>query len=374
MSEEAYLCAPEVVVLPGSKYADDSRRFQGIPGVERARSGRLWATWYGGGIGEDRYNYIMLATSKDGGSKWSDVGLVIDPDGDGPVRAFDPCLWHDSDGRLWLFWTQGYERHTDERGGVWAVTTRLSDAAKPEWSEPVRLCDGVMLNKPTVLSSGEWLFPVARWYREGSAGVYSSSDQGSTWQFLGQSTVPAEEDRNADEHMIVERCDGALWMLVRTSYGIGESISADRGRTWSPVRPSQIRHTTSRFFVRRLQSGSLLLVKHGPVNERIGRSRLTAFLSKDDGDSWTGGLLLDERDEVSYPDGVQAATGTIYVIYDRSRMGAKEILMAAFTEDDVAQGMCTSDAAALGLVVNRARGNIRGGGNCDSTPNQGIQP
>ena len=329
MSEEAFLWAPEVVFPPGPKYADDSRRFQGIPSVERARSGRLWATWYGGGIDEDRYNHILLATSEDGGSNWSDVGLVIDPDGDGPVRASDPCLWHDPDGRLWLFWAQGYERHTDERSGVWAITTRLSDAAKPEWSEPVRLCDGVMLNKPTVLSSGEWLFPVALWYREGSAQVYSSSDQGSTWHFLGQSTVLAEQDRSADEHMIVERGNGALWMLVRTEYGIGESISYDRGRTWSPVRPSQIQHTASRFFVRRLRSGDLLLAKNGPINKQIGRSHLTAFLSKDDGDSWTGGLLLDERDEVAYPDGVQAPDGTIYVIYDRSRKGAKEIRLVS---------------------------------------------
>ena len=356
MSEEAYLCAPPVVILPGSEYADDSRKWQGIPGIERARSGRLWATWYGGGIREDRHNYILLVTSGDGGSEWSDIQLVIDPDGDGPVRASDPCLWHDPDGRLWLFWTQGYEKHTDERGGVWAITARQSGADKPEWSEPVRLCDGVMLNKPTVLSSGEWLLPVARWWREGSARVYSSSDQGFTWHFLGQSTVPAVKDRAADEHMIVERDDGTLWMLIRTNYGIGESISPDRGRTWSPVSPSQIEHPTARFFVRRLQSGNLLLVKHGPINERIGRSHLTAFLSEDDGHSWMGGLLLDEREEVSYPDGVQAPDGTIYLIYDRSRKGAKEILMAKFTEDDVVHGTCISNAAALRLLVNKAKG------------------
>jgi len=356
MSEEAYLCAPPVVILPGSAYADDSRMWQGIPGIERARSGRLWATWYGGGIREDRHNYILLVTSGDGGSEWSDIQLVIDPDGRGPVRASDPCLWHDPDGRLWLFWTQGYEKHTDERGGVWAITTRQSDADKPEWSDPVRLCDGVMLNKPTVLSTGEWLLPVARWWREGSARVYSSSDQGFAWRLLGQSTVPAVKDRSPDEHMIVERDDGTLWMLIRTNYGIGESISPDRGRTWSPVSPSQIEHATARFFVRRLQSGNLLLVKHGPINKRIGRSHLTAFLSEDDGHSWMGGLLLDEREEVSYPDGVQAPDGTIYLIYDRSSKRAKEILMAKFTEDDVVHGACISDAAALRLLVNKAKG------------------
>ena len=359
LADPAAAALPVVNLAPGPEYSDQTRMFQGIPGIELAASGRLWVTWYGGGRGEDRGNYVLLATSEDGGSTWSDVRLVVDPDGDGPIRAYDPCLWHDPQGRLWLFWAQGYGSWGDT-AGVWAITTRQSDADNPLWSEPVRFCDGIMGNKPTVLSSGEWLFPVynmARWQHEGSAGVYSSSDQGATWSLLGKATVPAKEDRNADEHMIVERNDGTLWMLVRTNYGIGESTSADRGRTWSPVTPSEIQHPTARFFVRRLQSGNLLLVKHGPIGTRTGRSHLTAFLSRDDGQTWLGGLLLDERHHVSYPDGVQAPDGTIYIVYDYDRGGrGKEILVAKFAEDDVARGACVSDAAELGLLVNKARG------------------
>lgn len=353
---DAFLRAPALSYPPGPEYADDLRRFQGIPSIERAPSGRLWASWYGGGDDEDRRNYILLNTSEDGGDTWSDLVLVIDPDGDGPVRASDSCLWHDPDGRLWLFWTQGLERHVDKRAGVWAIATRDSDSALPQWSEPVRLCDGVMMNKPTVLSSGEWLFPVALWGREGSAQVYTSSDRGSTWELRGASTVPEESDRRPDEHMIVERRDNSLWMLVRTRYGIGTSVSTDRGRRWTPAQPSPIPHTDSRFFVRRLRSGRLLLVKNGAIDEAVGRSRLTAFLSEDDGDSWIGGLLLDERELVSYPDGVEAPDGTLHVIYDRERKAAKEILAARFTEDDVIQGRCTSDSAGLRLLVNKAAG------------------
>ena len=297
----------------------------------------------------------MLVSSGDNGSRWSGLKLVIDPDGDGPVRASDPCLWHDPDGRLWLFWAQGYERNT--ANGVWAVVSRESDAENPVWSKPVRICGGIMINKPTVLSSGEWLLPVARWYREGSAGVYCSSDHGLTWKSLGQATVPAKEDRNADEHMIVERKDSSLWMLVRTSYGIGESFSTDRGRSWSDVQPSAIQHATSRFFVRRLSSGNLLLVKHGPINKRIERSDLTAFLSEDDGGTWSRGLLFDERLGVSYPDGVQAPDGTIHIIYDYARRGAKEILMAVFTEQDVVRGKLVSERGALRVLVNKATGD-----------------
>jgi len=125
-------------------------------------------------------------------------------------------------------------------------------------------------------------------------------------------------------------------MLIRTGSGfLWESFSADRGRTWTDPAASTIANPGSRFFVRRLASGSLLLVNHYKFK---GRSHLTAQISGDDGKSWNEGLLLDERVGVSYPDGVQAKDGTISIVYDRDRQGAGEILMATFREKDVAAG------------------------------------
>lgn len=358
METEPYLRSPQVLTSPGPEFADELRRFQGIPGLERAPSGRLWATWYGGGVSEDNRNYVLLATSTDEGESWSGVKTVIDPDGDGPVRAYDPCLWHDPQGRLWWFWAQGYEGHTDERAGVWAMVTDDSDAEDPVWSAPRRLGDGIMMNKPIAVTSGEWLLPAARWKVEGSGGVLGSQDRGATWEPIGAATVSEEEDRNCDEHMLVERRDGSLWMLVRTNYGIGESVSVDGGRQWAPVTPSALQHPTTRFFIWRLGTGNLLLVKHGPLETRTDRSQLTAYVSRDDGATWGGGLLLDERAGVSYPDGVQAPDGTIYLIYDYDRRGAKEILLARFSEGDVAQGRCESNGSALRLLVNKASGEL----------------
>jgi predicted neuraminidase len=214
-----------------------------------------------------------------------------------------------------------------------------------------------MMNKPTLLSTGEWLLPVAEWRREGSACVYCSDDRGITWALRGKATVPQEEDRNCDEHMVVELRDGRLWMLVRTAYGIGESVSADCGTSWSPVERSRISHPSSRFFVRRLLSGNILLVKNGPIGVRTERSHLTAFISDDDGVTWKGGLLLDGRNHVAYPDGSQALDGTIHIIYDRDRMGAKEILLARFTEGDVLEHACISATAELRIRVNKASGS-----------------
>lgn len=357
---------PRVELSPGPEYADAVRMFQGIPGLERAANGRLWATWYGGGVTEDRQNYVMLVTSGDDGKTWSGLKAVIDPDGPGPVRAFDPCLWIDPDGRLWLFWCQA------TRGGggdpvLFAITTDMPGDESPAWSRPRFIHDGVMMCKPTVLSDGTWLLPTAIWGGEGSCRVVASIDKGATWQLRGTATVPDPKDRNCDEPMIVERKDGSLWQLVRTGYGIGESTSRDGGRTWTPVAPWNVEHPAARFFIRRLKSGNLLLVKHGPLKERTGRSHLTAYLSGDEGKTWQGGLLLDERGGVSYPDGAESEDGAIHVIYDFDRTGEKYIYMAVFTEQDILAGKCVSDRARLRAVVNKADG-VNPGRGASSAP------
>jgi len=309
-----------------------------------------------------------LSTSGDDGNTWPGVALVIDPPG--IVRAFDPCLWRDPEGRLWLFWAQGVT-HWDGRAGVWTINTREPDQEHPVWSKPRRIGDGIMMNKPTVTRSGAWLLPAAIWampfnkvpdpkYVIDNAAITGSwvivsTDAGKTFAPLGRSNV---EGRACDEHMIIERSDGSLWMLVRTKYGIGESFSADGGKTWSEGRPSKtVTHIDSaaRFFVRRLASGKLLLVKHAPPGNH-GRSHLTAYLSSDDGNTWRGGLLLDERSGVSYPDGVQAPDGRIYIVYDYSRRDAKEILMAVFREEDVLAQKTVDEHTRLRVLVNKATG------------------
>lgn len=322
------------------KFSPDSRKFTGISSLAVAENGRMWAVWYAGVTpGEDYNNYVVVATSIDGGNSWDEV-LVVDPDGGGPVRTFDPEVWVDPNGKLWVFWAQGISRkiqvEMDGRiAGVWAITTEEGDVAKPKWSAPKRLAEGVMMCKPTVLKNGQWVLPVSTWFlTDNSAQFIVSTDQGRTWNVRGACHVP-EVVRTFDEHMVVERNDGSLWMWIRTKAGIGESFSKDGGKTWSEMKKSDVEHPSARFFIRRLNSGNLLLVKHGPVSIRTGRSHLMAFISKDDGKTWSTGLLLDERPTVSYPDGQQTADGTIYLTYDYNRTGEQHIYMTSFTEEDI---------------------------------------
>lgn len=355
-ADDALMQPPAYVGPPVSEtHAVTNRAFQGIPSLAVAPGGRQWANWYAGITpGEDHNNYVVLSTSADGGATWKEV-LIVDPDGSGPVRAYDPELWMAPDGKLFVFWAQAVG-HGGSIAGVWCVSTTDPDSENPTWSKPQRLTDGIMMCKPVVLSTGEWVLPASTWRKtDQSARMIVSTDQGKTWGLRGACNVPVK-DREFDEHMFIERGDGSLWLLVRTKYGIGESVSTDRGKTWPELTPSEIPHPSARFFIRPLASGNLLLVKHGPIDKRTGRSHLTAFVSSDEGKSWQGGLLLDERGGVSYPDGQQTADGLIHIVYDFSRTDARHILTAQFREEDVLAGRDVSGEVRLRNLVSAGSG------------------
>jgi hypothetical protein len=63
--------------------------------------------------------------------------------------------------------------------------------------------------------------------------------------------------------------------------------------------------------------------------------------------------MIDEREDVTYPDGVQAEDGTIYVIYDHRRTPDGIILMATFGEADVRAGRPVTDKVRLGIEIAR---------------------
>jgi len=315
------------------------RVWQGIPGIERAPNGRLWCVFFSGGAEEPSpENTILLTTSADDGRTWSPPEPAVLPAGGS--RVYDPCLWHDPQGILWLF----YNRAAFGGGGwVEAMTTAENGLERPAWRAPRRLELGVpfayRLNKPTVITGGAWLLPVtynlsapAGWFGEEEhlQGAAISRDGGLTWQLRGAVQAPAE----ALENMILERRDGSLWMLIRTGAGVlWQSTSRDGGHSWAAPAPTEIVNPGVRFFIRRLRSGRVLLINTPDPRER---RTLLAYLSDgSDGAPFGPGLMLDPRAGVSYPDAVQAPGGLIYAVHDYDRQGAGEIVLDVFSEDDI---------------------------------------
>jgi hypothetical protein len=164
------------------------------------------------------------------------------------------------------------------------------------------------------------------------AHVFVSKNKGKTWERKGGVRFPKPK---FDEHCLIEKTDGSIWMSARTDDGIWESYSNNKGETWSAPQ-KYMEHINSRHFIRRLKSGKLLLVRHGEIDKKtVYRSELMAYLSKDEGKTWDGGLMLDERRGISYPDGFQDTNGMIFISYDRNRATDGEILMVSFSEKDI---------------------------------------
>ena len=366
------LCANgDYIGRPAANHAAQLRRHTGIPSLAVSPvNGRLWATYYGGITpGEDSNNYLVLATSGDGGCSWRQV-LVADPDGAGPRRVFDAELWVAPDGKLrWTFtdrvakpapppeqYAKAYAGDEGDPKTDRLMCVELDAENEPEapFPQPCTIARGVMMCKPAILGDGTWLLPVSHWGGAPSACFYASTDGGKTFSLRGGATLP-KGCRLFDEHVVTELRNGDLLTFIRAAWDkpFQESVSHDGGRTWETPRAARFTHTSSRIFLKRLASGNLLLVKNGSFDKDEGRSRLTAFLSEDDGATWGNGLLLDERNGVSYPDGDQAKDGTIYVIYDHDRLGAQEILFAAFTEADVRAGRVVDARARLRQLVER---------------------
>ena len=199
------LIPPPLNTSPLPEYGYDRLDYGMTIGMERTPKGRLWACWVAGGDSPDAF--FVLATSDDDGETWSAPRLVVDSHSRNLPRKRSVLvgnLWTDPKGRLWLIFDQSMDMF-DGRGGVWTSICENPDADRPTWSEPRRIWHGATLNKPTVLSNGEWMLPISFDQRGGlghfrgafrsldpmrGANVFVSNDQGKTWTRRGMVTFP----------------------------------------------------------------------------------------------------------------------------------------------------------------------------------------
>ena len=252
-----------------ASYAPAGRIWQGIPSITGTAGGRLFATFYSGGVREQLGNYCLLLVSDDDGASWREIAALV-PEDPSAKRYFDPNVWIDPPGRLWFF-----AAACGSDCGLFAHVCESPDSDTLTWTDERFIGNDIMMNKPIVTRNGSWLLPIAVWNKgvrltpelprsdddpiaRGSF-VYASEDNGETFVKRGGADVA---DRLFDEHMLLEKNDGSLDMFVRTNYGIGKSSSTDGGVTWSVGSDSGLGGPNSRFFITRLRSGAVLLINH----------------------------------------------------------------------------------------------------------------
>lgn len=143
----------------------------------------MFSCFYTGGVKEGSGNYVVLLKSDDGTSFGDPIAVVYK---EGNYRCLDGCLWIDPLGRLWFTWAVMPENAT------YGVICDDPDAEDIVWGEVFRIGYGVMLNKPIVLCTGEWMFPIAIWKPEAYAWLpkeFISSGKKGSYEKYGQRKI-----------------------------------------------------------------------------------------------------------------------------------------------------------------------------------------
>ena len=176
------------------------------------------------------------------------------------------------------------------------------------------------------------------------------------------------------------------------------STSSDGGKTWKEVfvfDPSELLgggasdpmqfSINTKCILKTLPSGRVLLVANDVQMKEEGgktiyyytdesgidrelekhktaRTCMTAYLSDDDGKTFSHRMLLWDEGQISYPSTTLSKDGTIYIVYDQGRgvIGQHTIFLSKITEEDILAGKLVKDESSLNHIVSRP--SDQGGG------------
>lgn len=339
-------------------------------------NGDILCVWFAG-LAEGAPDVkIVMARLDRGADRWSEPMLISD---DYNRSEQNPSLFQAPDGTVWLLHTaqlsRGLMTHEEWseklcRGEVKGhfsmqetaeVRLRTSGDNGRTWSEMTSLFTkpGAFCRHPiTVMSNGEWIFPM--WYsqveedaskpqygRDYSA-VQISGDQGKSWQ---EYEVPGSVRR---VHMsIVETRPGHLvaFFRSRSADRIYRAFSEDYGRSWTEPQALALPNNNASIQAIRLQSGAIALiyndVKGGDDPEAVkwGNPRvpIAIALTYDEGDTFPYKRIIEPGDGFTgdmnkhlnhtyhYPSIMQSRDGAIHVSY--TWHGREGIMYHRITEE-----------------------------------------
>lgn len=372
----------KIIFNPDKKYRLESRMWQGVPAIEKTGN-RIWAAYFSGGKYEPCiHNYGILAYSDDNGESFIDPYIAVAADESIRMRVMDLQLWREPSGRLWCYWAQDiYPAETAESDydtdgsalfsgffndiSAFGIYTDNPEADSPLWSEPIYIGKGFIRNRPTALPDGRFFIPGYQVKDEKYVCYMLSSDISRGAKNI---TGPARlGSMGFDEPMAVVQNDGSVRLLTRTDIGyLSEAYSFDGGESFSEMKSTDIENPCARFFIGKLSNGMHLLIN--TPSSRLGNRRsLVAYLSEDDGKTWTHSMVIDGRPGTSYPDAVEGGDGFIYMIHDVQRDNrqlvskednsrsdaAKEICLSRFTVADIMNGSPVTEGTYLAKIISK---------------------
>ncbi len=367
---------------PDNTTDEEYRAWQGCPSVAVTKGGRIFAAWFTGGEGEPCiHNYNLLFKSDDGGMSWSNPLLKVSTDYKNRIRHIDIELWINDDNSLWVMWTNSPFTESSTPFSVINQVNGISvcdyqkdfpsttvmvchapDADTLKWEEPRLLCNGFMRNRPIKLQSGRIIAPAYAFLDDDYILRYSD-DNGRSFYDV---TIGKKPQSEVYDETIVYEYNGILNFFARTNKGyIAHSQSTNCGKTWKEISEYD-KAPSSRFYIGVLKNGMVAYVRNISDDSRTG---IKILLSNDGGETFDHDLILDERENVSYPEIAEDNDGNIYIIYDRERNNtiklntdtktsnsAKEILVCKITVEDIKSGKLSPNSY-IAKVISKAKVN-----------------
>ena len=259
-----------------------------------------WTEFYAGNGADHGPARISAKRSSDGGRNWGEKRTLVE--NDGGCNVMEVNFVRLKNGDLALFYCQKNSEDADCR-----VMMRTSNDEGIRGARPKQLSldahyTGLTNGRGIRLTEGRILLEA---WEGGYSFCYLSDDEGATWR-ESQRVKPAD---GCWEPACVELKDGRVLMLMRTGMG-GQykSVSQDGGANWTEPALTTLTGTAAPVSISRIPSTRDLLAiwnnnlgKDRPGN--VGRTPLTAAISKDEGETWEGLRNIEERpgDAWAYP-------------------------------------------------------------------------
>ena len=297
-----------------------------IPGLIQTRKGTLIGCFdarYDNEVDLCRDIDVAVVRSTDGGQTWTLPQVNMDS---GPGMANgcgDPCILQDKKGRIWM---QALACHfapgarainasgqgtAPDKTGQWEMV--YSDDEGKTWSKIVNVTEQVKKDEWHLIlagpgngictKSGVIVFPAQIWQHGANPNCRSticySKDGGKHWK-MGNG-VPAK----TSECQVVELKDGRLMLNCRNEAYGGKRIvyvTDDLGETWEAheTNSKTLNDPTcqaSLVAVKTKKYGRLLLFSNPWIH---GRSNMSIRASRDEGLTWSDGVLYDARGCMGY--------------------------------------------------------------------------
>lgn len=266
----------------------------------------IYSHYFGNSGGDHDPAYLAGRYSSDGGKTWTseDVKIV---DREGTMNVMSVSLLRLKTGEIALF----YLKKNSVTDCIPMV--RFSSDEAKTWSEP-RPCitdkEGYFVlnnNRVVQLKSGRLLMAVSLHQSPGDKTFsavgrlwsYFSDDNGTTWK--ASTEIPNPENVVTQEPGLIELKNGDILMFARTTLGVQYfSYSKDKGETWSPVEPGNLKSPCSPASIARIPSTGDLLVVWNDNGVDQKRTPLNVAISKDEGQTWINNKIFENDPKGSY--------------------------------------------------------------------------